>query len=89
MFYVQYTWSETNYINTHIAYSAPAVALLCSRTGVAAPFCAFFGAMFIVDVTRTTQDAIAHRRCLKQRLPATTGAIGIPAYDSYYVTCTS
>lgn len=89
VFYVQYTWTETNYINTHIAYSSPAAALLCSRTGVAAPFCTFFAAALIIDVTNTTRDAIAHKRCLKQRLPATFGAVGLPAYDSYYVTCTS
>lgn len=88
-YYVQYTWTETWWVKNHIPQSAIALALLCSRTGEAAPFCACYGALFLNDVRVTTDAAIAHSRCLKMRLPAVFGAIGIPAYDSYYVTCKS
>ncbi|WP_460459535.1 hypothetical protein [Angustibacter peucedani] len=87
--YVQYTWSETWYIKNHIPQSAIATALLCSRTGPAAPYCAYYGALFVNDVRATTDAAIAHKKCLKMRLPSTLGAVGLPAYDSYYVTCSS
>ncbi|WP_157606378.1 hypothetical protein [Phycicoccus sp. Soil802] len=89
VFYVQYTWTETWWVKNHIPQSAVALALLCSRTGEAAPFCAYYGALFLNDVRVTTDAAIAHSTCLKMRLPAVLGAIGIPAYDSYYVTCKS
>ncbi len=87
--YVQYTWSETWYVKNHLPQGAIATALLCSRTGPAAPYCAYYGALFVNDVRSTTDAAIARKKCLKMRLPSTLGAIGIPAYDSYYVTCTS
>jgi hypothetical protein len=86
---VQYTWTETWWVKNHIPQSAIAAALLCSQTGVAAPYCGYYGALFLNDVRVTTDAAIAHKKCLKMRLPATLGAIGLPAYDSYYVTCTS
>jgi hypothetical protein len=89
VFYVQYTWTETWWVKNHLPQSAIATALLCSQTGAAAPFCGYYGALFLNDVRVTTDAAIANRKCLKMRLPATLGAVGLPAYDSYYVTCTS
>jgi hypothetical protein len=40
--YVQYTWTETWYVKNHIPQSAIALALLCSQTGPAAPYCGYY-----------------------------------------------
>jgi hypothetical protein len=89
VFYVQFTWTETWWVKNHLPYAAISTALLCSRTGPAAPFCAFYGAIFVQKIRAATDAAIAAKRCLKLRLPATTGAIGLPAFAAYYVKCTS
>lgn len=89
VFYVQYTWSETWWVKNHLPEGMISWALLCSRTGEAAPFCAFYGGIFGSKISAATGAAIAHHRCLKMRVPATMGAVGLPAFAAYYVTCTS
>lgn len=89
VFYVQYTWSETWWVKNHLPEGAISWALLCSRTGEAAPFCAFYGGIFGSRISSATNAAIAHHRCLKMRVPAMMGAVGLPAFAAYYVTCTS
>jgi hypothetical protein len=89
VFYVQYTWTETWWVKNHLPEGAISWALLCSRTGEAAPFCAFYGGIFGSRISSATNAAIAHHRCLKMRVPATMGAVGLPAFAAYYVTCTS
>ena len=39
------------------------------------------------DVKTTVNAAISASKCYKARIPATGGAIAMPAYDSYYKTC--
>lgn len=89
VFYIQYTWSETWFVKNHLADGVTGAGLLCSQTGPAAPACFFIAGWYANDIRRTVDAAIAHKRCLKMRVPAPPGAFELAvAYDSYYVRCT-
>lgn len=90
VYYVELSWSETWSLKLTLDRDTSSVpALLCgyipSVTGRIA-----CGAVYILvksDVKATVNAAIGARQCYKARIPATGGAIAMPAYDSYYKTC--
>jgi hypothetical protein len=88
VFYIQYTWSETWYIKNNISQGVTGANLLCTRTGPAAPVCVFLASYYGNDIKNTVEAAIAHKKCLKMRVPTTPGLFQLSvAYDAYYVTC--
>lgn len=90
VYYVELSRAETLSLRSAVnsdASSAP--ALLCgyipSTTGRIV-----CGATYILmkaDVKSTVNEAVAVGKCYKVRLPASAGAVALPAYDSYYKTC--
>jgi len=88
--YLQYTWSETWKVQLAIGKVALVAALACSASGPAVPFCAYYAGYFYNNIKSTTDAAIAHKKCLKIRMPLVPNMLTLGlAYDSYYVTCTS
>jgi hypothetical protein len=92
VYHAQFTWSETWKLKLALDKdSSSAPGLLCAyiptTTGRVA-----CGAVFLLvksDVKNTVNAAIRAKQCYKLRVPATGGAISLPAYDSSYVRCTS
>ncbi len=49
--------------------------------------CAFFYTLIRVDLNQNATDAVNQNKCLAVRLPATAGAINLPAYDASVASC--
>ena len=49
--------------------------------------CAFFYTLIRVDLNQNATDAVTQNKCLAVRLPATAGAINLPAYDASVTSC--
>jgi hypothetical protein len=89
-YYVKYDWSGTWRLKTYINdYRSLISGLVCNFVPnvVARTTCAGLFIYVRSDMINTINSAIAHKKCFKVRLPASGGAAGLPAYDSYYVTC--
>ena len=90
VYYIKYDWSGTwklkNYIDDNRTLIA---ALVCNfiPNNVARTTCQALFILVRTDVINTVNAAIAARKCFKVRMPATGGALALPAYDSYYVAC--
>ncbi|KRF25347.1 hypothetical protein ASG95_13280 [Phycicoccus sp. Soil803] len=90
VYYLKYDWSGTwklkNYIDDNRTLAA---ALICNfvPTTVGRTTCQAIFILVRADIIDTVNRAIAAGKCYKVRLPALGGAIALPAYDSYYVTC--
>lgn len=90
VYYIELSWSETWRLKLALAKDvSSAPGLLCTfvptpvgKVGCGATFLAFKS-----DVKATVNAAVSAKKCYKARVPATGGAAGLAAYDSYYKTC--
>jgi hypothetical protein len=90
VYYIKYDWSGTWKLKSYIDDNRTLIAgLICNflPNTVARTTCQAIFLLVRTDIINTVNAAIANKKCYKVRMPASGGAISLPAYDSYYVTC--
>lgn len=88
--WTQYTWSEMWRLKSRFNNEQLFATTLCSalpKSGAVA--CALLAGLQYNDIRNNIDYGLAHRRCLKSRVPFDVIPIFVVAYDAYTVRCSS